>query len=127
MPLPLAIGIRILQCDQFSVPMQEGLSVSISLPTRTDNHPLSPFGHEVNSYSDFCFDFIFSKEFGGAVKYLLACWSSVTICPQHFVLSLFCFIFLITLEHFEIRYLDILLCSLYLDEVVYVKVTLAFP
>lgn len=70
--------------------------------------------------------FILSKEFGGAIKYLLACWSSGTICPQHFVLSPFCFIFLITLEHFEIRYLDILLCSLYLDEVVYVKVTLAF-
>lgn len=71
--------------------------------------------------------FVFSKEFGGAIKYLLACWSSVTICPQHFVLSLVCFIFLITLEHFEIRYLDILLCSLYFDEAVYVKVILAFP
>lgn len=69
---------------------------------------------------------IFSNEAGEAVKYLLAYGASFTICPQHFVLSLFCFIFLLTLRHFEIRHLDILLCSLYCDAVVSEKVILAF-
>lgn len=44
-------ALQLLKHFRFSVPVHEGLSVSISLPTHT------PFGHEVYSYSDFCFDF----------------------------------------------------------------------